>query len=199
MGDNDRLVSVVLPTYNERENIEELIGRTLTSVQQPVEVIVVDDNSPDGTWQVVQAMAEREPRIRLLRRVDERGLTSALMAGIGLARAEAFTRVWQANEGAAWIVKKALALREYFRTVPLYIRPGDLLAGAIVLVFSKTIIRDINKLNQTATKISHGQMGVMVDVKRKDEIGELAESFSRMQASLKIMMNHDEKSNESEK
>ena len=50
---------------------------------------------------------------------------------IGLARAEAFTRVWQANEGAAWIVKKALALREYFRTVPLYIRPGDLLAGAI--------------------------------------------------------------------
>jgi formate C-acetyltransferase len=50
---------------------------------------------------------------------------------VGLARAEAFTRVWQANEGAAWIVKKALALRECFRTVPLYIRPGDLLAGAI--------------------------------------------------------------------
>jgi formate C-acetyltransferase len=50
---------------------------------------------------------------------------------VGLARAEAFTRVWQANEGAAWIVKKALALAEYFRTAPLYIRPGDLLAGAI--------------------------------------------------------------------
>ncbi len=50
---------------------------------------------------------------------------------VGLARAEAFTRVWQQNEGAAWIVKKALALREYFRTAPLYIRAGDLLAGAI--------------------------------------------------------------------
>jgi formate C-acetyltransferase len=50
---------------------------------------------------------------------------------VGLARAEAFTRVWQANEGAPWIVKKALALREYFRTVPLYIRPYDLLAGTI--------------------------------------------------------------------
>ena len=50
---------------------------------------------------------------------------------VGLARAEAFTRVWQANESAPWIVKKALALAEYFRTVPLYIRPGDLLAGPI--------------------------------------------------------------------
>lgn len=49
----------------------------------------------------------------------------------GLARAEVFTRVWQANEGAPWIVKKALALAEYFRTAPLYIRPGDLLAGSI--------------------------------------------------------------------
>jgi len=88
VSDKDRLVSVVLPTYNERENIGELIGRTLTSVQQPVEVIVVDDDSPDGTWQVVQAMAEREPRILLLRRIDERGLTSALMAGIDLAQGE---------------------------------------------------------------------------------------------------------------
>ena len=86
MSDTDGLVSVVLPTYNERENIGELIERTLAAVQQPVEVIVVDDDSPDGTWQVVQAMAEQEPRIRLLRRMDERGLTSALMAGIGLAQ-----------------------------------------------------------------------------------------------------------------
>jgi dolichol-phosphate mannosyltransferase len=53
-----------------------------------VEVVVVDDDSPDGTWQVVQAMAGEDPRIRLLRRTDERGLTSALMAGIHLAQGE---------------------------------------------------------------------------------------------------------------
>jgi len=88
VSDRDWLASVVLPTYNERENIGELIERTLASVQQPGEGIVVDDDSPDGTWQIVQVTAERDPRIRLLRRMDERGLTSALMAGIGLAQGD---------------------------------------------------------------------------------------------------------------
>ncbi|MBI5806501.1 HAMP domain-containing protein [candidate division TA06 bacterium] len=74
-----------------------------------------------------------------------------------------------------------------------------ILAGVIVLLFSQTIIRDINKLNQTANQISMGNMNINLDVKRKDEIGDLAESFSRMEASLKIMMNQDENPNESEK
>lgn len=85
MIERDNLVSVVLPTYDERENIGPLIERILASVQRPIEIVVVDDDSPDGTWQVVQAMAEQDPRVRLLRRTEERGLTSALMAGIGLA------------------------------------------------------------------------------------------------------------------
>jgi adenylate cyclase len=54
------------------------------------------------------------------------------------------------------------------------------------------MIRDIRKLNDTAEKISMGDTGVMVDVKRNDEIGELADSFSRMVASLKIMMADDD-------
>jgi dolichol-phosphate mannosyltransferase len=53
-----------------------------------VEIVVVDDDSPDGTWELVAAMAENDERIRLLRRTDERGLTSALMAGIELARGD---------------------------------------------------------------------------------------------------------------
>jgi glycosyltransferase involved in cell wall biosynthesis len=81
-------VSVVLPTYDERENIGLLIKGILANVQRPVEIVVVDDDSPDGTWQVVQSMAEEDSRIRLLRRTDERGLTSALMAGIRLAQGD---------------------------------------------------------------------------------------------------------------
>jgi pyruvate-formate lyase len=50
---------------------------------------------------------------------------------VALERARAFTRVWQENEGAPWIVKKAMALREHLRTVPLYIRPHDQIAGSI--------------------------------------------------------------------
>lgn len=88
MKDRANRVSVVLPTYDERENIGVLIERILAAVQRPVEIVVVDDDSPDGTWQLVGAMAENDERIRLLRRTDERGLTSALMAGIELARGD---------------------------------------------------------------------------------------------------------------
>jgi len=50
------------------------------------------------------------------------------------------------------------------------------------------MIRDIKKLNKTANEISTGNTNITIDVKRKDEIGDLAESFGRMVASLKFMM-----------
>jgi dolichol-phosphate mannosyltransferase len=82
-------LTVILPTYNERDNITPLIERILRAVQTPVQVLVVDDNSPDGTWQSVQAIAAREPRVQLLLRKDERGLTSAIQAGIRAAQTDA--------------------------------------------------------------------------------------------------------------
>jgi dolichol-phosphate mannosyltransferase len=88
MSSSSSLVSVVLPTYDERDNIGVLIERILAHVHRSVEIVVVDDDSPDGTWQLVEAMAEEDARIRLLRRTDERGLTSARMAGRGLARGD---------------------------------------------------------------------------------------------------------------
>ena len=63
-----------------------------------------------------------------------------------------------------------------------------LIAGGFVAMFARSMIRDIHKLNDTANKISMGDTSVTVDIKRDDEIGLLAESFSRMVASLKIMM-----------
>jgi dolichol-phosphate mannosyltransferase len=82
-------LTVILPTYNERGNIAPLIEGILRSVHTPVQVLVVDDNSPDGTWQVVQEIAAREPRVHLLRRTTERGLTSAIQAGIRAACTDA--------------------------------------------------------------------------------------------------------------
>ena len=81
-------VSVVLPTYNERDNIGPLIEAILANLDWPTQIIVVDDDSPDGTWQVVQGMAVSDKRIELLRRTEERGLTSALNAGIARARGD---------------------------------------------------------------------------------------------------------------
>lgn len=80
-------VSVVLPTFNERDNIAELIAALQRELSNP-EIIVVDDNSPDGTWQIVQTIAEGHPSVRLIRRASERGLTSAIQRGIDESRGE---------------------------------------------------------------------------------------------------------------
>jgi len=82
-------LTVILPTYNERENVPILIEGILRHVTTPVQVLVVDDNSPDGTWQVVEEIARAEPRVRLMRRISERGLTSAIWAGIRAADTDA--------------------------------------------------------------------------------------------------------------
>ena len=74
------LVSIVLATYNERENIGETIANVLRSVPPPVEIIVVDDDSPDETWKIVEELGR--PEVTLIRRVATRGLASAFMRGI---------------------------------------------------------------------------------------------------------------------
>jgi dolichol-phosphate mannosyltransferase len=84
-------ISIVLPTYNEAGNIEPLIERTLAALGDypgGVEVVVVDDDSPDGTWQLVQRIAERDSRVRLIHRTTESGLTSAISRGIREARGQ---------------------------------------------------------------------------------------------------------------
>jgi dolichol-phosphate mannosyltransferase len=78
-------VSVVFPTYNEKDNIGPLVEEALRHTPPGTEVIVVDDDSPDGTWKVVEAMKARTPGLRLIHRTTERGLTSALRAGIAAA------------------------------------------------------------------------------------------------------------------
>jgi dolichol-phosphate mannosyltransferase len=82
-------LTVILPTYNERDNVPVLIADILRSVRAPVRVLVVDDDSPDGTWQVVEQHAAADERVRLIRRTAERGLTSAIWAGIRAADTQA--------------------------------------------------------------------------------------------------------------
>ena len=70
---------VIVPTYNERENIEPLIERILEEPR--FRVLIVDDNSPDGTGDIVAAIAEESPRVQLLRREGKLGLGTAYLAG----------------------------------------------------------------------------------------------------------------------
>ena len=76
-------LAVIVPTFNERDNVTTLFRRleaALAGVSW--EVIFVDDNSPDGTWDVVRAMAREDSRVRCIRRIGRRGLSGACIEGI---------------------------------------------------------------------------------------------------------------------
>src|SRR3954466_9777779 len=76
-------LSVVVPTFNERDNVTVLYRRleaTLTGIAW--EVVFVDDNSPDGTWDVVRGLARKDSRVRCIRRIGRRGLSGACIEGI---------------------------------------------------------------------------------------------------------------------
>lgn len=79
------LVSVILPTYNESENISNMIAAILRTVGDPVEVIVVDDDSPDQTWRIAAELVD--PRVVSVRR-HSRGLASAISRGLIESRGE---------------------------------------------------------------------------------------------------------------
>ena len=87
---SDIRLSVILPTLNERENVLPLLGRLESCLAGLAhEIIVVDDDSADGTAGVVETYARSHPAVRLLRRVGRRGLASALQEGIDQSRGEA--------------------------------------------------------------------------------------------------------------
>jgi dolichol-phosphate mannosyltransferase len=82
-------LSIVVPTFNERENIPRLVGMLKTSLPGIAwELIIVDDNSPDGTSEAAKQIAAGDARIRCLRRVGRRGLAGACLEGILASQAK---------------------------------------------------------------------------------------------------------------
>jgi dolichol-phosphate mannosyltransferase len=76
-------LSVVIPTFNERDNVVTLFRRlekTLAGIS--FEAVFVDDNSPDGTWEVLRALSREDSRVRCVRRIGRRGLSGACIEGI---------------------------------------------------------------------------------------------------------------------
>jgi dolichol-phosphate mannosyltransferase len=79
-ADKGELVSVILATYNEREILPEMVRLIHAHIRDPVEIVVVDDDSPDRTWEAAGNLGD--PSVRVIRRVGARGLASALLRGI---------------------------------------------------------------------------------------------------------------------
>jgi len=90
---NERLV--IIPTYNERENIEKLVRR-IFNLKPDFNILIVDDNSPDGTGAVVQnLMNEFKERLFLLRRPDKQGLGTAYIEGFKWALDQSYEYIFE--------------------------------------------------------------------------------------------------------
>ncbi len=83
---------VCIPTYNERENIEAIVQAVLAADPR-VDVLIVDDNSPDGTGQLADGLAANEPRVRVLHREKKEGLGRAYLAAFRWALAAPYTYI----------------------------------------------------------------------------------------------------------
>ena len=82
------LVSLIIPTFNERANVKILIPEVEKYLKGiPHELVIVDDNSPDRTWQVAGSFKKHFP-VRVIRRLGEKGLATAVIRGFKEARAD---------------------------------------------------------------------------------------------------------------
>lgn len=87
-------ILVVVPTYNEMDNLPKMVERLLT-LAEGVEILVVDDGSPDGTGKWVEETSSREPRLHLLSRTAKNGLGRAYVAGFEWALSRGYDFVVQ--------------------------------------------------------------------------------------------------------
>ncbi|MEB3816382.1 MAG: glycosyltransferase family 2 protein [Desulfurococcales archaeon] len=116
-------VSIIIPTYNEAEVIERTLEEISKVMEQhgiDYEIIVVDDNSPDGTWRIVEEYSKRNPRVKLYRRTSKRGLASAIIDGMKLAKSK-------------YIVVMDADLQHHPKYIPSLLREADASNADIVV------------------------------------------------------------------
>lgn len=85
---------VIIPTYNEAENIEKLIKKIL-SVVPDINILIIDDNSPDGTAEIVEKLMEEDQRVHLIKRPRKMGLGTAYIEGFKYALANDFEAIFE--------------------------------------------------------------------------------------------------------
>ena len=86
---------IIIPTYNERDNIQNMLLALLDLKIKDLHILVVDDNSPDGTAEIVAAMSKLHPQVHLLERAGKMGLGTAYVAGFKFALEHGFDRIME--------------------------------------------------------------------------------------------------------
>jgi dolichol-phosphate mannosyltransferase len=109
---------VIIPTYNERENVSRIIAAVLS--QDPsIDVLVVDDGSPDGTGAIVDGLAAANPRVHALHRSGKLGLGTAYVAGFKWALERDYEFIFEMDADFSHSPDKLPAFLEAIKTADL--------------------------------------------------------------------------------
>mgnify|MGYP002622370473 CR=1 FL=1 len=129
---------VVVPTYNERENLPSIVPRILATDPR-LDVLVVDDGSPDGTGAIADEMAAAEPRIHVLHRTAKQGLGRAYLAGFR----------WALERDYQWIFE----MDADFSHDPKYLTDFLVAAESADLVLGSRYARGVNVINWPMSRL----------------------------------------------
>jgi dolichol-phosphate mannosyltransferase len=102
-------LSVVIPTYNETENLAALLAQVFTVLKDNEingEVIIVDDDSPDRTWELAQGLTKRYKDLRVIRRQSEKGLATAVLTGFAAASSSKLLVMDADLSHPPWLISK---------------------------------------------------------------------------------------------
>lgn len=95
MADSDKKTLVIIPTFNERENIERILETVFGLKIPDLHVLVVDDNSPDGTAEIVKNLKKDNPNLFLMERAGKQGLGTAYLAGFQFALRNGYEHIFE--------------------------------------------------------------------------------------------------------
>jgi dolichol-phosphate mannosyltransferase len=174
------LLSVVIPTFNERGNVREIVARLHRALAGVAwEAIFVDDDSPDGTAEVVKDVATEDRRVRCLKRLGRRGLAGACIEGM-LASSAAYVAVMDADQQHdESILPRMLAA--------LAADEADLVVGSRYVAggSANSFTPERAKLSRTATNLARRLLGVDLSdpmsgffMLRRDRLDDIAGELS---------------------
>ena len=150
---------VMIPTYNEKENIKNLIDEILKLKIKNLHIVVVDDNSPDGTWTIVQDISKKNKNVHLLLRKKDKGRGAAGRDGF----------IYCLNQGADIIVEMDADLSHNPKYIPNMIKElknADLILGSRRLEESKEIGRSL--IRRIITNLANFYIRIMLHLRVKD-------------------------------
>ncbi len=150
---------IMIPTYNEKDNITNLINEILNLKIKNLHIVVVDDNSPDGTWKIVQDIAKKKKNVHLLLRKIKRGR--------GFAGKDGF--IYCLKHGADIIIEMDADMSHNPKYIPLMLKElknADLILGSRQLKGSKEIGRGI--IRKLVTYLANLYIRVLLGLRVKD-------------------------------